>query len=194
MHSKTEGESAGLAESHGIGQYRCGAVGRSALNLKCATAHDLLLGDPQMGDDRDAGRDNGLDLRFIGGGGLDMHRVGMPFLHEAHGRSHRLFGRLISAKRDRRHDHRIPGAVDHSLGMVDHFLDSDRDRLRAAHADRADSIADQHDIDAGGIDELGHRVIIGGEHRDLFAGALLAQQAGYGDFWRFTHTKELQVT
>ena len=65
----------------------------------------------------------------------------------------------------------LHGAADH-LGVVDHFVERDRQRVGVALHDHRHAVADENALDAGRVEQRGHRVVVGREHRDLLAGGL----------------------
>ena len=51
---------------------------------------------------------------------------------------------------------------------------------RVAEHDVGGAVADEHDVDAGGVDDLGRRVVVGGDHHDRAALGLPRGQVGDG--------------
>ena len=55
---------------------------------------------------------------------------------------------------------------------MDHHFNGDTRRIRVAEDDHAERIAHQQQIDAAFIEKSSRRIIVGGEHRELFAARL----------------------
>ena len=57
----------------------------------------------------------------------------------------------------------------HGLGVVDHVVHGDEDRGLVAEDDHAEAVADKDHRNAQLVEQLGGRVVVGGEHGDLLA-------------------------
>ena len=76
-------------------------------------------------------------------------------------------------------DHQgVPHGPAHHLGVVDHLLQRHRQRGAVSLDDHRQAVADQNPLDAGGIDQAGHGVVVGGQHGDLCPAAFMAANWG----------------
>ena len=104
---------------------------------------------------------------------FELHGLAAGFLQDAAG----VFDRLVRAqvKAGERHvdDHErvLDGAADH-FGVVDHFVERDGQRAVVPLHDHRHAVADENAFDAGRVDQPGHRVVVGRDHRDLATGSL----------------------
>jgi hypothetical protein len=109
---------------------------------------------------------------------FDLHGFDGGFLHHAS----RVAQRLVRIHLER-HEWQIADderALDRGRDerrVVEHLLHRHRDRRLLALHDHRHRIAHENDVDAGLIDELGHREVVGGERGDLLAALLHALQA-----------------
>ena len=95
-------------------------------------------------------------------------------------------------------DHQgVPHGPAHHLGMVDHLFQRHRQRGAVPLDDHRQAVADEDPLDAGGIDQPGHGVIVGGQHGDLSPGRFHGGELGHGDLlvlrdsWRLAPVETL---
>ncbi len=92
-----------------------------------------------------------------------------------------LVARLVAAHRHVADHQRRLQAAPHGLAEHDHLLHRDRLGAGVAEHDHRRRVADEDDVDAGLLGDLGRGVVVGGDHRDRFAGRLHLGQARQGD-------------
>ena len=119
-----------------------------------------------MPADDEAGDDLGLV-----GAPFELDGLAAGFFQDAAG----VFDRLVRAQVvswetacRRSTSARVHGPADH-LGVVDHFVERDRQRVGMPLHDHRHAVADQDRLDAGLVEQPGHRVVVGREHRDFLA-------------------------
>ena len=79
----------------------------------------------------------------------------------------RLFvGHLVGPERQVGHQQRPGQAAVHGAHQDEELIDGDSNRARVAEHDVGGAVAHQHDVDAGGVDDLCRRVVVGGDHHD----------------------------
>ncbi len=78
-------------------------------------------------------------------------------------------GRRVGQERHVGDDQRALRAADDGLRVVDHLGHRHADGRLVAEHDLAERIADEEHRDAGLVEELGGRVVVGGQHRDARA-------------------------
>ena len=88
-----------------------------------------------------------------------------------------LVARLVAAHRHVADHQRRLQAAAHGLAEHDHLLHRDRLGAGIAEHDHRRRVADQDDVDAGLLGDLGRGVVVGGDHRDRFALGLHLGQA-----------------
>ena len=105
---------------------------------------------------------------------LELDRVAAGLLDEPlGGRDRLLVGGLVGAERQVADEQRRRAAAADGRGEHQHLVGRDRHgRGVAEHGHRA-GVADEHDVDAGLLGDLGRRVVVGGDHHDRLAEALL---------------------
>ena len=147
---------------------------------------DALRREAQVAHHRDAGRENTLDAFPDFGAAFQLHGVGAAFLHDANGRAQRLARRaLIRAKRHI-HDHQRPlHGPHHGLRVVYHLVQGDGQRGFVAGHHVRGGVADEQHVDAGPVEDAGHREVVGREHRDSLAPAFHGQQLMGGNELNF---------
>ena len=93
----------------------------------------------------------------------------------------------LSETRGEVNDHKcaIYGAH-HRLGVVDHHIEGDRQGGFIAVHHIGGRVAHQDHINTGGIDDLGHRIVVGGEHGNLLTRLFHLRQGGRGHRAYFT--------
>ena len=134
---------------------------------------------------------------------FELHGLAARLLENAAGVFDGPVGAQVVAGKRHVDDHQrvLHGAADH-FGVVDHLVERDRQRVGVSLHDHRHAVADQDALDAGGVEQAGHGVVVGRQHRDLLAGGLhgpkfgdrdLAGVAGHGsrclggtgrDVWR----------
>jgi hypothetical protein len=91
-------------------------------------------------------------------------------LQKTAGIPHRLFDAdLIREERHVGDDERPLGAACHGARVVDHRVERDGQRGLMPKNDRCERIADEDDVDAGAIEQAGHRRVVRRQHGDLLA-------------------------
>ena len=125
-----------------------------------------------MAHHRDAGVDDRLRARDRCAAALELDRVGAAVLHEPNGVRHRLLVRgLVRAERHVGDDERPLRAARHPLRHEQDLVERDGHRRLAAVHDHAGRVADEDQVDAGGVGEPRARRVVGGDHDDLLAAA-----------------------
>ena len=131
---------------------------------------DRLRRKSEVPHHRNTGREDAVDRFENLLAALDLHGVGFGLLHDADGRIERhLRIALIGAERQiDDHQRAIDGAHDRA-GVIDHHIEGDGKRrfITGHHIGRR--IADKNHVDTRGIDDLRHRIVVRGQHGDLFA-------------------------
>ena len=84
-----------------------------------------------------------------------------------------LVGGLVRAERQVADQQRRVQAAADGGGEHQHLVDRDRHGAGVAEHGHGGGVADQHDVDAGLLGDLGARVVVGGDHRDRLAERLL---------------------
>jgi hypothetical protein len=127
----------------------------------------------------DAGLDDRPSPLSAGASALELDRVAACLLDEPLGGCDRLLvGSLIGAKRQVTDEQRRLQAAAHGCGQHQHLVGRDRHGRRVAEHGHRPRVTDQHDIDAGFLRDLRGGVVVGGDHYDRLAEALLIGQPG----------------
>ena len=135
-----------------------------------------------MPHDRDLGVEQGSDQSGPLAPPLDLDRRRPPLLQEAA----RIPDRVAPAglKGHVRHVPHHQGAARrarHGARVVEHFLHRDREGALVPEHIVPETVADQEDIDPGGIEDACRGVVVGGQHDDLATGPPDRAQIGNGD-------------
>jgi hypothetical protein len=113
---------------------------------------------------------------------LELDRVAARLLDEPVGSGDRLLvGGLVAAERQVADHQRRPEAAADGAGEHQQLVHRDRDRVAVAEHVVGGRIADEHDVDAGVLDDQGARVVVGGDHDDRLAQRALLGELEQGD-------------
>ena len=167
-------EAARLLERERLVEHGLRALGRAALGAVAAERRGGLRREPDVAHHRDAGaHDRAGALRRA----LELDRVAARLLDEAvRGLDRLLVGRLVGAEGQVADQQRRAQAAADRGGEHQQLVDGHRHGVRVAEHVVGGAVADQDDVDAGGLDGLGARVVVGGDHDDR-----LAQRAHLGE-------------
>ena len=109
---------------------------------------------------------------------LELDGIAAGFLDEALGGGDRLLvRRLVGAEGQIADQQGRAQSAPHRGGQHQHLVDRHRDRRRVAEHRHRAGVADEHDVDAGLLGHLRRRVVVGRDHHDRLAEALLLGQA-----------------
>src|SRR5262249_27546086 len=104
---------------------------------------------------------------------LQLDRLWAGLLHEADRLAHRLlWADLEGAEGHIRDDQRSFGAAHHRAGRVDDIVHCDRQCGVIPQHYHAQGVANEEQGDARFIEDMGHRIVIGGEHGNALAASL----------------------
>ena len=145
---------------------------RRGLRRQADVAHDR---DPRLHDrprPRGGRRPAAFELDGVAAGLLDEAQRG------AHGL---LVGDLVGAERQVADEKRRAQAAAHGLGEHEQLVGLDGDGRRVAEHGHRAGVADEHHVDARGLDGARAREVVGGDHDDRLAEALHLGEAGEGD-------------
>jgi hypothetical protein len=158
------------------------ALGGPALRAAAAERRGGLGRQAHVTHHRDSRRDDRPYSRDLSGStALELDGVGAGLLDEAlRGTDRLLVGGLIGAEGEIGDEQRAVHAAPRGGGQHQHLLDGHRDRGVVAEDDLGTGVADEHDVGAGGVDDLAAREVVGGDHHDRLAQALLLGQAWQG--------------
>ena len=78
-------------------------------------------------------------------------------------------------------------AATHGGGVADHVIHRHGQGGIEAEHGHAQAVADEDDVDAGLLDEIGHRVVVAGDHGEGRALRHLVEEHGQGDFFAVGH-------
>ena len=133
-----------------------------------------------------SGGHQGRDNRGLRGSTFELHGLAARLLENAPGAFDRLVGAQVIAGERHIDDHqRVMHGSAYHLGVVDHLVERHRQGVGMALHDHRHAVANQNPLDAGGIEQRGHRVVIGREHRDLLTRRLHGGEFGNRDATRF---------
>ena len=123
-----------------------------------------------MAHNGNAGLHDGANLLSNTHAALELHGARTALLHEAARIAHGfLDSHLIAHERHVDNDERIFRATGNSGAMVNHVLHGYRNGVFVAEHHIAQRVANQNAVDARLVFELRRRIIVCGEHRQLFA-------------------------
>jgi hypothetical protein len=113
---------------------------------------------------------------------LELDRLAAAFFEQLAGGTDRLLGRRVVAhERQVAHHVRPRRGAGHGAAVVTHLVERDRQRVRLPLHDHPERVADQQHVGPARFEQLGHRRVVRGDHRNLgpsFAGS----QRGHRDF------------
>ncbi len=109
---------------------------------------------------------------------FELDHRGAALAHQASRGRER--GRRVARAQERHvgDQQRAVHAARGARGVIDHLIDRDRQRARMTLHDHAERIADQHDVDAGGIGRRGEARVVRGDRDDLLAAPLALAKLG----------------
>ena len=94
---------------------------------------------------------------------------------------------LVGEKGHVGHHERTARAAADGRGVMNHRVESNRNRGLVTQDRHAERVADQEHVDARAVQQTRHGGVIDGEHGDLFAALLFPAEVGYADLlfgWR----------
>jgi hypothetical protein len=143
---------------------------------------DGLRRETDVTHHRDLRRDDALDGFLDGAAPLELHGVGTPVLHTAHGTAQGLLGRDLVAPEGHVGDHQCPaGAARDQARVIDDLVEGHGKRRVPTLHDVSERVPHQQDVDTGGVEDAGEGVVVGREHRDLLAAAFAPRDHGQRD-------------
>jgi len=150
------------------GTHRQGIVQESglvALDAEAAETANGLGSQADVGHHRNLGSDHGRDRCGAPDAAFQLHGMRTAFLHQAA----RVFQGLLRADLEAHewhvgHEQAAANTAGHEAGVVDHLVERDRQAVIVALHDHAERIANEETIDAGGVEEASHGVVVGREH------------------------------
>ena len=157
---------------------RSGSCSRAPLRLPAAERGRGLRCEAHVAHHRDARAD---DRRRTTRGGLaaalQLDRVAARLLDHPHRRGDRLLVRhLVGAERQIADQKRRAQTAAHRASQHQHVVELHRRGGVVAEHRRRRGVAHEHQVDARRLRRAGAGVVIGGDHHDRFAQALLLQQ------------------
>jgi hypothetical protein len=180
-HLQHQGERARVLDRKRVLHELLGLLIGATLHAPAAQCVHRLWGQPDVTHHGNACLDDLVD----GGGGartpLELDGLGCTLLDkpprvlEGDFRAH-----LVA------HERHIDGQVSRTQpasdasAVVDHVLEGHAQGVRMALDDHADAVADEDDVDVGGIDQTRHGGVIGGDHGDLCVLGLHSLKVQYG--------------
>ena len=116
-----------------------------------------------------------------GAAALELDRVAAGLLDEAEGGLHRLLvGDLVGAEGQVADQERGAQPAAGGPRQHEHLVELDADGARIAEHGHGAGVADQDEVDAGRLGGAGAREVVGGDHDDRLAEALLLEQPRQG--------------
>ena len=116
-----------------------------------------------------------------GAAALELDRVAAGLLDEAEGGLHRLLvGDLVGAEGQVADEERRAQPAPRRPRQHEHLVHGDADGARIAEHGHRARVADQDEVDAGRLGGARAREVVGGDHDDRLAEALLLEQPGQG--------------
>ena len=108
---------------------------------------------------------------------LELDRVAARLLDEPHRRRDRLLvGDLVGPEREVADEERGAQPAPGGAAEHEHLVDVDRHRRGVAEHGHGAAVADEHEVDAGRLGGPRAREVVGGDHHDRLAEALLLGQ------------------
>lgn len=157
-------EGAGMFRGLGVGQQ----LAFVALHAVAAELMNALWPKSAMGHYRNASGNEPSDYLRLLHSALKLDRLAPRLLEDAAG----VFDGLMDAQMEagERHvddDQRMAHRAAYEFGMVDHFLQRDRQGVGMALNDHRKAIAHENTFDVGSVDQPGKRVVVRRNHRDF---------------------------
>ena len=171
-------EAARLLQRQCLGGDAGGRPGVAPLGLPAAERGRGLGGQADVAHHRDAGADDRARPARRGlAAALQLHDLAAALLDHPHGgRDRLLVGDLIGAERQVADQQRGAQAAADGARQHQHVGQLDRGRGGVAEHGGGGRVADQHQVHARGLGRARARVVVGGDHHDRFAEALLLGQ------------------
>ena len=183
-----DGHDAGVFERLGVVDDLLGLHRALALQAEAAEGGDALGREAEVAHDRDAGVDDGLDAGADLGAAFELDAVAGCLGHEAAGVEHGgLVGGLVAHVGHVADEPAVGGAAAHGGGVADHVVHRDRQGGVEAEHGHAEAVANEDDVDAGLLDQVGHGVVVAGDHGEGRALRHLVEERGQGDFFAVGH-------
>ena len=150
---------------------------RSALCAETSEHRRRLWREPDVTHDRNTRSYQGEHAGDCGAGALDLHRVGAGLLQEVHAVSHRfLVGDLERAEGHVGHDERSSSPARDRAREHDHLSHRRRHRRLVSEHGHRRGIADEDDVDTGGVRNPAAGEIVRRDHHDRVAAPLHADE------------------
>ena len=118
-----------------------------------------------------------LDDLDLAGAAFELDHLRAAFLHQAHGVLERLLARGVGHERHVGHQERAVQPLRDRAAVIDDVLQRDRHGRVVTLDHHAERIADQHQVDAGVVDERREARVVSGDAGDLLALRLHAARA-----------------
>ena len=149
----------------------------------CAKLVDALRGESEVTHDGDSSGEYAADRFENLLAAFELDGIGTGLLHDADGGGEGLFGvALISAEGHiNHHQGTLDGAFDRG-GVDYHLVEGDGQGSLVTFHDIGGRVADQDHVDFGGIEELGHGIVVCGKHGDFLAVLFHALKHMSGNF------------
>ena len=153
------------------------------LHLVAAHSVDGLRREADVPHDRDVHRRDRRDRLGDVDAALELDRLGAPLLHHAPRVAQRILGRnLVGEKRQIGDDQRPRARPRHHLQVINDLVDRHGQRRVEALHHHAERVADEDDVDACLVDDLGEREIVSRQGRDLRSRLLHSLEVGHRHF------------
>ena len=171
-------EAAGSLERPRVLQERPRLFRRAALRAEPAEHRRGLRRQPDMAHDGDAGAHEGEHARERRARAFELDRVRPCFLHEADAVPNGiLVGHLERAERHVGDDERALGSARSRAREHEHLVHRGRNRRLVAEDGHRGRVADEDDVDPGGVGDAPARVVVRRHHHDRLSAALHARRA-----------------
>ena len=159
-----DGETAGAFERQRVVEQALGFDRGASLRLVAAQQIHRLRRQPDVAHHRNAGVDQGADARRLGPAPSTLTASTPASLTKRIACATRLVGHLERSERHVGDDERALGAADDGARQHQHLVDRHRHgRIVPEHRHRR-GIADQDDVDAGGVGQASARRVVGRDH------------------------------
>ena len=156
-----DGEGPGIGRGAGVGHEPFAVP----LHPVAAKLVDGLRPQSDMPHHGDAGGSDAGDDVSLSGRSLELHPLAAGlFENPGAGLDSRADAEMLVREGEVDDDQRMGTGSDHDLAVVDHLIEGGWDRRIAAGHDHRHTVTNENAVDAGAIDELGGRPIVGGDH------------------------------
>ena len=151
----------------GLGDDRRRLAALASLGAVAAQGGGRLRREPDVAHDRDAGGDDRLGAPADVPPRSSFTAWSAALLDETDGGRHGLgVGDLVGAEGQIGDEQRAAQPAAHGAHQHEELVHRDGDGAVVAEHHVGGAVADEHDVDAGGIDDLRRRVVVGGHHHD----------------------------